>query len=310
MNAALPADLSGSYQQALRDYLHDGGEAPLLKAYELGRRALDSGVGLLGLVTIHEAALSSMLSHANGKTAQHLHDAHHFLLESMAPFEMMQIGHREANAALRRLNDVLEEEAKRIAHTLHDEAAQLLASVYLEIAEIQRLRPPASIQQHTERISTQLDMVSDQLRRLSHELRPPILDQLGLLPALQFLADGFRKRAGLKVEIENLMAGQRRLPQAIETALYRTVQEALNNAVKHAQAERVRITLWIEQALVYCTIRDDGAGFEPGRGKAAGGLGLTGIRERVGSLNGAFEMKSQPGSGTELRVSIPLGSES
>jgi signal transduction histidine kinase len=304
-----PSDLDESYRAALREYLAQGGEAPLLQAYELGRQALDSGVGLLGLVNIHENAVAEVITKANGQTARHLHGAHQFLLESMAPFEMMQIGHREANAALRRLNNVLEDEAKRIAHALHDEAAQLLASVYLELAEIQRLAPPQAIRTHTERISSQLDVVSDQLRRLSHELRPPILDQLGLMPALEFLADGFRKRAGLKVEIDNFIADRGRLPQLIETALYRTVQEALNNVMKHAHAQRVRVRIWIEQQLVCCTVKDDGAGFQTSGGSdtGPGGLGLVGIRERIGSLHGAFEINSRPGSGTELRVSIPLG---
>jgi signal transduction histidine kinase len=304
-----PSDLDESYRAALREYLAQGGEAPLLQAYELGRQVLDSGVGLLGLVNIHENAVAEVITKANGQTAQHLHGAHQFLLESMAPFEMMQIGHREANAALRRLNNVLEDEAKRIAHALHDEAAQLLASVYLELAEIQRLAPPQAIRTHTERISSQLDVVSDQLRRLSHELRPPILDQLGLMPALEFLADGFRKRAGLKVEIDNFIADRGRLPQLIETALYRTVQEALNNVMKHAHAQRVRVRIWIEQQLVCCTVKDVGAGFQTSGGSdtGPGGLGLVGIRERIGSLHGAFEINSRPGSGTELRVSIPLG---
>lgn len=303
-----PSDLDVSYRRALQDYLLEGGEAPLLQAYELGRQVLDSGIGLLGLVNIHEGAVAQIIPRANGKAAQYLHDAHHFLLESMAPFEMMQIGHREANAALRRLNNILEDEAKRIAHTLHDEAAQLLASVYLELAEIKRLQPPEPIRDRTERISSQLDMVSDQLRRLSHELRPPILDQLGLMPALQFLADGFRKRAGLHIEIENFIMDRGRLPQPIETALYRTVQEALNNVVKHAGAKTVWIRIWIEQGLVNGTVKDDGEGFGPGGGAPGkSGLGLLGIRERISSLNGAFEVNSKKGSGTELRVSIPLG---
>lgn len=306
-------DLDESYQLALQEYLTKGGEAPLLQAYELGRQALDSGIGLLGLVNIHQSAVSDLLKKANGRALEQLNNSHHFLLESMAPFEMMQIGHREANAALRRLNNILEDEAKRIAHTLHDEAAQLLASVYLELAEIQRLQPPEEVRSHTARISEQLDMVSDQLRRLSHELRPPILDQLGLMPALQFLSDGFRKRAGLKIEIENFIADRGRLPQAIETALYRTVQEALNNVTKHARAKTVRVRIWIEQGLVNCTVKDDGTGIgaqkkEDGGSSGVKGLGLLGIRERISSLHGAFEMSSKPGSGTELRVSIPLGS--
>jgi len=96
------------YRQALKEYLADGGEAPLHQAYELGRQALDSGTGLLGLVNIHQEATASLLREANGDALRRFRDAHHFLLESMAPFEMMQVGNQESNAALRRLNAILE----------------------------------------------------------------------------------------------------------------------------------------------------------------------------------------------------------
>ncbi|HEX2667209.1 MAG TPA: ATP-binding protein [Gammaproteobacteria bacterium] len=307
---AFSPDLHEMYRKALNQYLNQGGEAPLLEAYELGRQALGSGVGVLGLINIHHSALAALLDSPGGDVRQKLDDSHRFLMESMSPFEMMQIGNQESNAALRRLNGILEEEAKRIAHTLHDEAAQMLASAYLELAEIERLEPPQAVREHVEHISAHLDEVSDQLRRLSHELRPPILDQLGLMPALTFLSDGFRKRAGLEIDIANEIAEHGRLPQPVETALYRTVQEALNNVVKHAQARRVGIRVWIEDHLVYCSIKDDGKGFATPAGSETGshGLGLLGIRERISSLHGAFEVESKPGAGTELRIGIPLGS--
>src|SRR5690242_162113 len=234
---AATQDLGAMYKQALEEYLTGGGETSLHQAYELGRRVLDSGSGLLGLVNLHQEAAATLLKQANGDAQRQFREAHSFLMESMAPFEMMQVGNQESNAALRRLNAILEEEAKRIAHTLHDEAAQLLASVYLELAEIQREAPPAPIRKHVERITSHLDQVREQLRRLSHELRPPILDQLGLMPALQFLADGFRKRNRLQVHIVNRITDlPARLPQSVETALYRAVQEALNNVTRHARA--------------------------------------------------------------------------
>src|SRR5690606_34494959 len=122
----------------------------------------------------------------------------------------------------RRLYDVLEEESKRIAHILHDEAAQMLATAYLELAEITREAPP-DVNKRVERVVHHLDEVREQLRGLSHELRPLILDQLGLIPALRFLATGVKKRAHLDVEVKAENIG--RLPQAVETVLYRTVQE-------------------------------------------------------------------------------------
>jgi signal transduction histidine kinase len=304
-------DLAEMYRQALKEYLAGGGETPLHQAYELGRQALDSGTGLLGLVSIHQEVTTALLREANGDALRQFRDAHHFLLESMAPFEMMQAGNRESNAALRRLNAILEEEAKRIAHILHDEAAQLLASVYLELAEILREVPPTPVRTHVERITSHLDQVREQLRRLSHELRPPILDQLGLMPALQFLADGFRKRTGLQVTIENVVVHEGRLPQLIETALYRAVQEALNNVTRHARAHNVRIRVWTEDRRVYCTVIDDGVGFSPSpvdMDAVPHGLGLLGIQERIASLHGSFKVNSAPGAGTELRIGIPIGS--
>lgn len=309
-------DLAALYREALQDYIDDGGEAPLHRAYELGRQALTSGIGLLGLVDIHQTAAGELLTQRPtdpSLVARKLRAAGHFLLESLSPFEMLQLGHQESNAALRRLNEILEEEARRIAHTLHDEAAQLLASVYLELAEILHEGPPGAVRTRVERISTHLDQVREQLRRLSHELRPPILDQLGLMPALQFLADGFRKRYDLDVGVENLTTQGGRFTQPIETALYRAVQEALNNVARHAQAKNAKVRVWTEDHIVYCSIRDDGVGFPPAAGdgeSAPRGLGLLGIQERVGSLHGFFKIESSPGSGTELYISIPLGSDS
>ena len=308
-------DLSNEYRDALWDYVAGGGETPLHKAYELGRLALASRTGLLGLVNMHQAAVVSLAQRIETDPAvfaRLLQAANHFLLESLSPFEMMQLGNQESNAALRRLNEILEEEARRIAHILHDEAAQLLASVYLELADILRETPPAPVQLHVERITAHLDQVREQLRRLSHELRPPILDQLGLLPALQFLADGFRKRTGLDVTIENLTDHKGRFPPTIETALYRAVQEALNNVSRHAQAVHTRISVWNTKWTVYCSVKDDGRGFTPsppGTDTAPRGLGLLGIQERVSSLHGSLQIDSTPGAGTELVISIPLGSD-
>lgn len=316
MHAREPTpDLQALYREALQDYIDDGGEAPLHRAYELGRQALASGIGLLGLVDIHQTAAGELLTQRPADpslVARKLRAAGHFLLESLSPFEMLQLGHQESNAALRRLNEILEEEARRIAHILHDEAAQLLASVYLELAEINREEPPAAVRARVERITAHLDQVREQLRRLSHELRPPILDQLGLMPALQFLADGFRKRYGLDVEVENLTARPGRFPQPVETALYRAVQEALNNVARHARAKRANVRVWTGEGAVYCSIRDDGVGFTSSAadGSKPRGLGLLGIQERIGSLHGFFKADSSPGSGTELYISIPLGSDS
>lgn len=303
----METDLLEQYQRALGEYLTRGGEASLNEAYELGRSALSSGKGLLEVVSMHQLATVAALNGRGDGVGELVGGAGRFLIESLSPYEVLQLGNRESNAALRRLNQILEEEAKRIAHVLHDEAAQMLATVYLELSDMMR-EAPESVHDHVKRITAHLDTVREQLRRLSHELRPPILDQLGLLPALQFLGDGYRKRTDLEVTVSGSVSG--RFHPELETAFYRAVQESLNNVVRHAQATKVDVRLWVRKGVMHCTIKDDGVGFDPAEteGKLHG-LGLLGIRERVAALHGSLAMKSAPGKGTELHISIPLATD-
>ncbi|MEX0899999.1 MAG: ATP-binding protein [Gammaproteobacteria bacterium] len=303
----METDLLEKYQNALGEYLARGGEASLNEAYELGRTALSSGKGLLEVVSMHQLATVAALNGRADGVGDLVGGAGRFLIESLSPYEVLQLGNRESNAALRRLNQILEEEAKRIAHVLHDEAAQMLATVYLELSDMMR-EAPESVHDHVRRITAHLDTVREQLRRLSHELRPPILDQLGLLPALQFLGDGYRKRTELEVTVSGSVNG--RFNPELETAFYRAVQEALNNVVRHARATKVGVRLWVRKGTMHCTIKDDGVGFDPAEteGKLHG-LGLLGIRERVAALHGSLAMKSAPGKGTELHISIPLATD-
>jgi len=301
--AAAQDGLDGRYLRALRAYLHSGEEEQLHEAYELGREALSSGMGLLAFIDLHHRA-TARVAPARSVGAAGTGGPGRFLVESLSPYEMVSRSNQDSNAALRRLNQVLEDEAKRIAHGLHDEAGQLLATVYLELADMAHAAP-APLARKVESIVGHLDQVREQIRRLSHELRPPILDQLGLVPAIKFLADGVRKRAGLEVVVHG--ATGTRFPQAVETALYRVVQEALNNAIKHGAATKVVVGIEATPSVVQCSIADDGAGFDRTRAAATGnGLGLTGIRERVGALRGEFELRSAPGAGTTLSITIPL----
>lgn len=304
------SNLRTSYKRALSDYLLRGDETALHKAYELGREALNCETDLLCLVNMHGDATRELLGRKWAKARPLLLAANQFLVESLAPFEMMQTGNRDSNSALRRLNHILEEEGKRIAHVLHDESAQMLASVYLELAEIERKKPPADIIQIVQRIKTHLDEVRIQLRHISHELNPPILDQLGLIPALNFLVEGVCKRAPLTVNIKHDPEdANRRYPPAVETVLYRAVQEALNNIVRHAQATHVSIGIRGSDQFTACTIEDDGIGFDLislGSGPRQRGLGLAGMQERIHMLSGTLRIDSAPNAGTTLRIVLPL----
>ena len=301
-------ELRGLYTVALRDYLEDPGEAALQRAYELGRRAIDGGLGVLELVAMHQGALEGILAETKDpeRCARAVEAAGRFLAESVSPFEMTHRGFQEAVAALRRLNGMLEEEARRIAHALHDDAGQLLVSVHLALEEA-AAGLPARSRERLKKIRGLLDEMERHLRRLSHELRPTILDDLGLLPALEYLAQGVAARSGLPIVVEGPRGP--RLPSAIETALYRVVQEALRNATKHAGARRVNIRLGVESGAVRCSVKDDGRGFDVdaafGR-KGDRGLGLIGMRERLNALGGRLTIDSSMGRGTELQISIPL----
>src|SRR2546425_3386289 len=144
---------------------------------------------------------------------------------------------RETEEVLRRLNEALEEEAKRIALALHDEAGQMLAAVHLAVAEIAH-DLPAPAADRLDKVQQLLKQVESQLRPLSHELSAPMLDTHGLMPALEFLAEGVHQRTGLRISVGGSTGGP--VPPLVETAIYRSVQEALHNVARHAEATKVK----------------------------------------------------------------------
>src|SRR5690606_19598491 len=146
--------------------------------------------------------------------------------------------------------------------------------------------------------------VCEQLRGLSHELRPLSRDRGGLLPALRLLAQGFQKRAGTTVVVTGEAGGM--LCKPAELAIYRGLQEAVTNGRRHARASTVWIEIELSASTVSCTVRDDGAGFKMPVNESEVGLGLFGIHERLLSLHGSFVIKSAPDEGTELKMEIPL----
>jgi signal transduction histidine kinase len=302
-------DLAAAYGAALRHYLGRRDEADLQRAYELGRLALGNGVGVLDLAMVHHDALGDVLrSQAGAEDAAEIAQrSAGFLVETLSPFEMTHRGFRESAIALRHLYERLESEIKRIAHALHDESGQLLASIYLALRDVDGEVTPAG-RVRLRNINQLLGQVEGQLRRLSHELRPTALDDLGLMPALEFLAEGVSMRTGIAATVEGSTEGS--MPLLVETAVYRIAQEALTNVARHAAATRVVIRLWRDGRALRCMIQDDGAGFDVDATLAkkgtARGMGLPGIQERVAALGGALRVRSTPGAGTELDLSIPV----
>ena len=307
----LATKLASLYTQALREYLSGAGETALRQAYELGREAVIHELGVLDLVAIHDEAAKAALVKSEEDTVReipvaHIEAMHSFLMESLSPFEITHRSFREANTTLHRLNETLEEETKRIAHMLHDDATQLLAAVHIALADLAAELPP-DMALRVKEIRGHLDQIEHQLRHISHELRPTILDDLGLVPALEFLAGGISKRTALIIAVEGSTDG--RLAPAVETTLYRVVQEALVNAAKHAKATRTMVEVVREPYSIRCAIRDNGNGFnvrEVLAKKGDRGLGLIAMRERLHALGGNLQINSSAQRGTEMLASIPL----
>jgi signal transduction histidine kinase len=306
----LQAALAESYTAALRAFLEDPDEAALANAYAIGRRAFGDGCGVLEMAAVHARALSAVLDEPldAAERTRRLDAVERFFGEVLSPFEMAHRGFREANTVLENLNAVLEGQAKRIGYALHDEASQIVATMHLALADAAS-RPPQEVPGAIQNVRGMLDQIGERLRDLSHELRPPILNDLGLVPALEFLAEGVSKRWGLPVTVHAATASQ--LPAMVEATLYRVTHEALTNVARHARATTAEVSLVQTPHRVKCSIRDDGVGFDAAR-KAPGakpkGLGLAAIEERVAALGGIVSLRHNDAvpHGTDLTVEIPL----
>ena len=220
------------------------------------------------------------------------------------------VSHRDQLRALAAaVQQTREVEARRIARDLHDIAGQLLAAIHFKLEELAEALP-LQAQEHLEAVRGQLHQAEEHLRRLSHELRSPILDDLGLKPALDSLGQGVATRTGLHITVEGSLGP--RPSREIETVIYRGVQEGLTNVAKHARASRVWIELERQPQQIRCTVHDDGIGFEVRAALAKWGrrgIGLLSIQERVAEVGGRATITSAPGQGTELRLTIPLQDE-
>ena len=298
--------LEDQYTAALRDSIAGMGESSLQQAYELGRKALADGLGVLDMAAMYHKALAAGLPRhsTHEETVLMLQTGASFFAESLSPFEMTHRGFRETNIGLRHLNQTLEREIQRIAHALHDEAGQLLASVYLALEEVARNLPPA--REPLLKVKGLLDLIEGQLRRLSHELRPTILEEMGLLPAVKFLAEGVTARTGLSITVEG--DSEFSPTPLLSATVYRIVQEAFTNVTRHAKATHVNVTIQHELQTLRCSVKDNGVGFDVASLSARtgeGGLGMIGIRERLNSIGGDFVLMSTLGRGTELVITIP-----
>ncbi|HLG95745.1 MAG TPA: sensor histidine kinase [Bryobacteraceae bacterium] len=211
----------------------------------------------------------------------------------------------QAQASLQELSAKLvraqEEERRKLSRELHDEVGQSFSAVLMEAENLLDLEPAAPVRQHLEAIRGVAEKGMNEIRNMALLLRPSMLDDFGLVPALDWQARETAKRTGMRVQVASEVPDE--LPEEHKTCIYRVVQEALNNCARHAQASAVQVVVKSDPDQILLSVQDDGSGFDTGRIR---GLGLLGMEERVRHLGGMFEVDSKPGRGTRLQVKLPL----
>ena len=226
-------------------------------------------------------------------------------------FEAVSQQREQLRALTNRLTDVQEAERKQLARELHDEMGQALTAISINLAAIKKELPQDCLTAVDERLteaSFLADQTLEQIRELSLNLRPPMLDDLGLVSTLRWYIKHYAKRVNIETDFE-VTGLEERPPAAVETTLYRVVQEALTNVARHAQAGQVQLYLRQKESAITVFIKDNGQGFNLAkvinRESPGNGTGLLGMRERVTLLGGKFNIKSHMGQGTELSIEIP-----
>lgn len=220
---------------------------------------------------------------------------------------------REKEAArgklLEKIITAQEEERKRIARELHDDTSQALTSLKVGLKVLEGLRSPEQIQSHLAGLREVVAQTLESVHDLALELRPSVLDDLGLVAALERYIAEYQRRFGLQVVCQVIGFEGRRLPPTIETALYRIVQEALINVARHARASQINVLLEWNNQYLRAIVEDDGCGFEAA-GHQERKLGLYGMEERATLIGGALKIESQPDLGTMVVVTVPASAMS
>ena len=289
---------------------------------------------LLPLEASHRAALNAngrlrALRRAMARRNRELNAANRGLLREIERRKAAQASYRDSEQKLvtllahsrtlqdqlrflsRRVLSAQEEERRRISRELHDVIAQMLTGIHFRLAALQSdtTADTRGLCRKIARAQRLVEQSADRVQRFARQLRPAVLDDLGLLPALQAHLSNFLRETGIRVKL-TAHAGVEVLSGAKRTALYRVAQEALTNIARHAQAGRAEIQLRKLSRAVELQISDDGKGFDVDgmwNARKSRHLGMLGMRERVEMVGGTLAIESAPGRGTTLRVRVPLG---
>jgi two-component system sensor histidine kinase UhpB len=233
-------------------------------------------------------------------------------IEDVTPRMLSQLALHDANRRMaklsRRILAVQEQERRALALELHDDIGQSLAALKISLFGLHRKLAGEEARAAALCLEVTDDLLA-KMRRLSHSLRPPQLDSVGLAGALEMLAEQQNAATGIAIECRVRGLAPRPSPE-VECAGYRIVQEAINNAARHGKPARIRIEAESRDGMLVLAIHDDGSGFDPAEARARaerqGSLGLLGMSERAELAGGRFELRSAPGTGTDITVTLPL----
>jgi signal transduction histidine kinase len=269
-------------------------------------RRLEASTGLYVPLLVRERAIGVLVAHDKigpdpRFTSADLRLAEQFTTRAAIAVDL---SHRVARDALRRVVAGQELERRRLARELHDETGQALTSILLGLRAVEESQGADAMRKAANDLRELVVATLQDVRRLAVQLRPKALDDFGLAPALERLTQTFAEATELHVDVEARL-GEERLPAEVETTLYRIVQEALTNVVKHAEASNVSILLVRRDGTATVVIEDDGKGFDPEHVRE-GRVGLLGMRERVELHDGRLTIESVPGSGTTLVAEVPV----
>jgi two-component system, NarL family, sensor histidine kinase DevS len=264
-------------------------------------RRLGATTGLYVPLRARERAIGVLIAHDKIGRDQRFSSSDLRLAEQFAVRASLAVdlSQRVARDSLRRVVAGQEVERRRLARELHDETGQALTSILLGLRALEE-GGGSSVDDIRELVVSTLQDV----RRLAVQLRPKALDDFGLVAALERLVQTFSESSGITTQLEAQL-GKERLPADVETTIYRIVQEALTNVVKHAEAKNVSILLVKRGSFVTAVVEDDGLGFDTAEARDDS-LGLEGMRERVELHDGRMTVETSPGSGTTLRIEVPL----
>ena len=268
-------------------------------------RQLGARTGMWVLLPARDQAIGVLEIHdKEGPDPRFTHDdfrlAETFAARAAVAVELSQ---RVARDAVRRVVEAQELERSRLARELHDETGQALTSILLGLKPLEEALAGHPASAGLTELREQVVAALQDVRRLAVELRPAVLDDFGLVPALERLTDSFAEQFDVRVHFHSAL-GDTRLPAEVETALYRVVQESLTNIVKHANARNVSVSVARREHVVAAVIEDDGGGFDQ-RAVRDGAVGLLGMRERLALLDGRLEIESRRGAGTTIVAEVP-----